>query len=283
MFKSSDVGYLKPSCFNSISLIFGIVYISRFNCLFKCHKLLRNCTQYVFAFGWTKYGAPHSESFLCSSNPRLTNLLTWFINISSCTISTGYGRDHTGFASSFNSKFTGLLVHGPNIPLIYFSIVLIRARSLLRYSVSRSFQCLVITFFKSDFLYFAYNFLWISQVQLTLLSELKHYLTYTVIQDSSSLIVSFFRCLKSESVTPTICSEHPFYGLSPPNMMCLENLSSSPSSISRYLPRIISYLLLVESSTWHFHVMIFVALNYGREKSTITISLVVNFRLGFAI
>ena len=47
--------------------------------------------------------------------------------------------------------------------------------------------------------------------------------------------------------------------------------------VSRALPRIISYIPLVDSSTWNFYVTIFVALNYGRQKYTFNFFEVVNF------
>ena len=47
--------------------------------------------------------------------------------------------------------------------------------------------------------------------------------------------------------------------------------------MSRSLPRIISYLPVVDLSTWHFHVMIFVALNYGKKIYMFTFFEVVNF------
>ena len=60
-------------------------------------------------------------------------------------------------------------------------------------------------------------------------------------------------------------------------MTRLENLCYDPKWISKYLPKIIWYLPLVDSSMWHFHVTIFVALNSGRQNSTFTFFEVVNF------
>ena len=45
--------------------------------------------------------------------------------------------------------------------------------------------------------------------------------------------------------------------------------------VNRSLPKIISYMLLVESSTWKFHVDIFVAISLGKGKSILTFRLVV--------
>ena len=63
--------------------------------------------------------------------------------------------------------------------------------------------------------------------------------------------------------------------------MCYENLIPSPIAVSRSLPGIISYLIFVDSSTWNFHVTILFALNYGRHKSTVAISLIVNLPAWF--
>ena len=56
-----------------------------------------------------------------------------------------------------------------------------------------------------------------------------------------------------------------------------ENLRSSPSAVSRSLPRIRLYLPLVDLSTWHFQVNILVAINSGKQKSIFTFFEVVKF------
>ena len=48
MFRSSDMANLKPSDFSIISRIFGMGWGLCFNCIFKCRKFLRNCTQWFF-------------------------------------------------------------------------------------------------------------------------------------------------------------------------------------------------------------------------------------------
>ena len=78
-------------------------------------------------------------------------------------------------------------------------------------------------------------------------------------------------------LTSTIFDEHPFYGPSPPIITFSENLRSSPSAVIMSLPKIISYILLVDLSTWHFHITILVALKSGKKKSTFTFFEVVNF------
>ena len=72
-------------------------------------------------------------------------------------------------------------------------------------------------------------------------------------------------------------AENPSYGQYPPIITLSENLRSSPSSVSWSLSRIISYLLLVDSSTWNFHATNFVALNSGNQKSIVSFFELVNF------
>ena len=91
MFESSNVAYLKPSSFNNIPLILGIVYGLRFNFLFIFLKSLRKRTRFVLALGYGKDGAAHSESFDISSTTSRTKFPTSFLNISSCTFDTGCG------------------------------------------------------------------------------------------------------------------------------------------------------------------------------------------------
>ena len=60
-------------------------------------------------------------------------------------------------------------------------------------------------------------------------------------------------------------------------MRCLDNFKSNPSYVNRYRPKTILYLLLLDLSTWNFHVTTFFALIAGKEKSTLTIRLLVIF------
>ena len=62
-------------------------------------------------------------------------------------------------------------------------------------------------------------------------------------------------------------------------MTLSEKIRFSISAISRYLPRIILYLQLMDSSLWHLHVTIFVALNSDKQKSIFTFLEVVKFPL----
>ena len=52
--------------------------------------------------GCAKDGNPHSGSFANSRTPNMNKLSTHFLNISSCTFGTGYGRKYIGFTSSLN-------------------------------------------------------------------------------------------------------------------------------------------------------------------------------------
>ena len=70
---------------------------------------------------------------------------------------------------------------------------------------------------------------------------------------------------------------NPSYDLSPPAVACSEILKSNPKFVSRYLPNIIPHLPSLDLSTWHSHANDFVALNYGRQKLTLTFWSVVNF------
>ena len=126
-------------------------------------------------------------------------------------------------------------------------------------------------------MYFAYNILRILRVDFIVLSGSKYLSPYEFIKDSYGLTVLSVIYFKSQLLTSTIGAEHPSYGTSPSIITLIEHLRSSPKAVSSYLLRIISYLLLVDSSMWHFHVTIFVALKSGTKNSTFTFSEVVNF------
>ena len=67
------------------------------------------------------------------------------------------------------------------------------------------------------------------------------------------------------------------------SMACLEFFTFNPSSVNISLPKIMSYLPLLESSTLHFHVTTLVALSAGKVKSTLTLKLVVILLPVFAL
>ena len=97
---------LKTSNVNNISLIFGIGYGYPFNFLFRSPPGLADA----------KDGATHSEYFATSRTPSRNILSTSFLNISLCTFSNGYFYQQIGFASSFNSKYTGSVSQAPSVP-----------------------------------------------------------------------------------------------------------------------------------------------------------------------
>ena len=51
----------------------------------------------------------------------------------------------------------------------------------------------------------------------------------------------------------------------------------NPTYVNRYLPKIISYLPLEDSSTLYSHIKIFIALNLGKVEYILTLILVVIF------
>ena len=95
-----------------MSLILGIGYVLRFNCLFIFIRSLRKRTQFDLSFGCAKNGAPHYELLACSRNHIRAKRSTYFFNISSFTFGTGYGLEHIGFTSYFNLKYTGSVFLG---------------------------------------------------------------------------------------------------------------------------------------------------------------------------
>ena len=59
------------------------------------------------------------------------------------------------------------------------------------------------------------------------------------------------------------------------SIQCSKNFRFNPNYFNRFIINIMSYFLLSYSSTWQFHVTIFVALNSGKVKSILTLRLVV--------
>ena len=64
-------------------------------------------TRLFFDLGCLNDGDPHSDSFSVSRSSSRTKRSTSFLNISSCTLGTGYGIEHISFASYFNLNSTG--------------------------------------------------------------------------------------------------------------------------------------------------------------------------------
>ena len=67
----------------------------------------------------------------------------------------------------------------------------------------------------------------------------------------------------------------PFKRPSSALMDLLDNFIFNPNFVHRYLPKIISYLTLVESPTLQFHNTVFVALSSGKVKYILNCELVV--------
>ena len=74
-----------------------------------------------------------------------------------------------------------------------------------------------------------------------------------------------------------ISSKHPLHVPALTIITYLEKCISSPSAIIRYLPRVVMCLPLADQSTQTFHIMTSIAISSGRQKSTFTILVVVNF------
>ena len=125
--------------------------------------------------------------------------------------------------------------------------------------------------------YFTSKILCILNIELIALSDQRNQLTYKLINDCSGLTVLSVIDVKLQLLKSTIGPEHPLYGPSPPIMTLSEHLIYIPNAVSRSQPRIISYLPPVDSSIWHFHVTISIALNSDRHRSTFALFEVVNF------
>ena len=103
-------------------------------------------------------------------------------------------------------------------------------------------------------------------VEILAFSDSKYSMTYIFKNNYYGLAVLSVIDLKSYLITSSIVADQLPYWLSPPIIILLKNLISIPNAVSRSLPRIISYILLVDLSTWNFHVTIFVALNSSRKQ-----------------
>ena len=54
-------------------------------------------------------------------------------------------------------------------------------------------------------------------------------------------------------------------------------LSLLTVTLSRYILIVILYWTSFKSSMWHFYIMIYLKLNFGKQKSTLTLSVVIKF------
>ena len=80
-------------------------------------------------------------------------------------------------------------------------------------------------------------------------SDSRHLSAYVLIKDYSSLTLLSVKGLNSYVLTSNIGAEYPLNGPSPPEIIFSETLRSNPKAVSKSLPRIILYLLLVDLST----------------------------------
>ena len=96
-----------------------------------------------------------------------------------------------------------------------------------------------------------------------------------MVNNSSGVILLVFKSLNSYIPKSTMGVVDPLKGPSSDSMKWSDNfkLNSNYFNISR--PKIISYLPLTESSTWHLHVATFIAISAGKAKSTLTLRWVV--------
>ena len=153
MFKSSDTAYLNPYNFNNISLIFGIGYGFCFNYLFVFLKSLKKRNRFYLDLGWVKDGALHSESFATSRTYSRNRRSTSFLNVSSCTFGTWYGREQIDLTSFFNSKSTGYIFQVPSFQSNNSSNLCINFSNSLRCVVVKCWHLFSITLCKSAFSY----------------------------------------------------------------------------------------------------------------------------------
>ena len=86
-----------------------------------------------------------------------------------------------------------------------------------------------------------------------------------------------FKSLNTSALKSTIGSISPIKGPSYASMTCLEIFRFISNYVNRFLPKIMSYLPLADSSTWHFHVTTLVTISAGKISSTSTLWLIVMF------
>ena len=98
-----------------------------------------------------------------------------------------------------------------------------------------------------------------------------------MVNDSSGVILPIFKSLNIYVPKSTMGVVDLLKGPSSASMKWSDNFWFNHNSVNRYLPKIISYLPLAESSTWKFHVTTFVVLSAGKLKYTLTLILVVIF------
>ena len=131
--------------------------------------------------------------------------------------------------------------------------------------------------FKSDFYYLESIMLHTRWVERIVHYHSKNPLTYDLIKYSYILTNLSVKDVKYQLHTSTIGADHSSNGPYPPIMKLSKNFKSSPSAMNMSLTKIIPYLSLAHSSTWHLHIIIFFALSYVRQKSTFALFRFINF------
>ena len=112
-------------------------------------------TQFDLGFGCAKDGATNYESLALSMTPIRNKRSTSFWKIYSCTFGTGYGIDHIGFISPFNSKYTVSVFQMLSVTFNNSSNFCNNFDNSLCYTSVRCWYWFYITLFKSDFYYSA--------------------------------------------------------------------------------------------------------------------------------
>ena len=102
------------------------------------------------------------------------------------------------------------------------------------------------TLFRSAFSYLPSKILPILGVKLIVPSDSRNSSTYALIKGYSGLTLFSIKGLKLCVLKYTIGAEHPLNVPLPPNMMFSDNFISNPKVVSKYLPRIISYILFLD-------------------------------------
>ena len=98
-----------------------------------------------------------------------------------------------------------------------------------------------------------------------------------MINNSSGVLLPVFKYLNIYVPKSTMGVVDPLKCPSSVSMMWSENFQFNPNYVNISHPKIISYLPLAESYTWHFHVTAFVALSAVKVKYMLTLRLVLIF------
>ena len=111
------------------------------------------------------------------------------LNIASCNLSTG--------SPLFTFKYTGVVFHVPNVPPNRYLNILSRVWILSPSFKDKRWNFLVMTLFRSKFSYLAYNIIHICRVELIVVSDSKHSLTYELVKYYSIIKNLYVKYVKS--------------------------------------------------------------------------------------